>query len=180
MADRAMAQRAARNRGVWLRLLSSVLVLGFGSFQFGDRNNLNSMPFTEVASFASDLAKAQQLAKQGNVEILAGRQVRGEFVRLRGELTDGNCYFESHVHAYDHAFCGKLCVAAGSPLVFIADQGGQVYLVLTARNAVRIGDEVLDVIGVPGIMIRGKLVAANQLKAFALEALDKPQNRNRP
>jgi hypothetical protein len=173
-----MAQRVALNRNSAVALLSSVLALGLCSFQFGDRNNLNSMPFARVRPLVSDLAKAQQLAKQGNIELLAGKAVPGESVRLRGELSDANCYFASHTHAYDHAFCAKVCVTAGSPLVFISDQGGQVYFVLTAQNAVPIPNDVLDSIGVPGITAKGKMLASNDLRVFAVEALDKPSDVN--
>jgi hypothetical protein len=157
-------------------LIVLVAIVGLCSFQFGDRYNLNSMPFDQVRSFVSNLSKAQQLAKQGNIELLAGNAVVGESVRLRGELSDGNCYFANHTHAYDHAFCAKLCVAAGSPLIFISDQRGEVYFVLTSRNAERIPNEILDRIGVPGITAKGKVIAAGDTKTFALEALDNPSN----
>jgi hypothetical protein len=109
------------------------------------------------------------MAKQGNVELLAGETVPGRAVSLRGEVTDANCYLGSHTHAYDHAFCAKLCAAAGSPLLFVSDQGGQVYLVLTERNAVRLPDEVLDRIGVPGVVVKGKAFEAEGLRALAVE-----------
>jgi len=99
-----------------------MLILGLCAFQFGDRNGLNKMPYAEVQALVSDLAKAKTLAKQGNIDLLVGQVEPGETVRVRGEITDANCYLGSRVHAYDHAFCAKLCAAAGSPLVFIADQ----------------------------------------------------------
>jgi len=71
--------------------------------------------------------------------------------------------------AYDHAFCTKLCAAAGSPLLFISDRGGQVYLVLTERNGVRLPEEVLDRIGVPGVVVKGKAFEADGLRALAVE-----------
>lgn len=167
-----MAPRVRLDRNVAVALFGSMTVLGLCSFQFGDRNNLNSMPFARVRPLVSDLARAQALAKQGNIDLLAGNAVPGESVSLRGELNDANCYLASHKHAYDHAFCAKLCVAAGSPLVFISDQGGQTYFVLTASNAVPIPGEVLDSIGVPGITIRGRIVTAEAVKAVAIESLD--------
>lgn len=102
-----------------IALLSAIAALELCAFQFGDRNGLNSMPFAQVQPMVSDLARAQRLAKQGNIELDTGRPVRGEPVTLRGELADANCYLGNHTHGYDHAFCSKLCVAAGSPLVFV-------------------------------------------------------------
>jgi len=100
-------------------LLSSLAVLGLCAFQFGDRNGLNNLPFSQVQALVSDFPHAKRMAQQGNIEFLAGQTVPGKTVRLRGELTDANCYLGNHNHAYDHAFCAKFCVAAGSPLVFI-------------------------------------------------------------
>ena len=97
--------------------------------------------------------------------------MRGEEVLVRGELTDANCYLGSHTHAYDHAFCAKLCVAAGAPLVFVPDQGHQIYVVMNERNGIRIPENVLNEIGVPGIVIKGKLLEVDGLKALAIAGL---------
>ena len=95
----------------------------------------------------------------------------GNSVTLRGELTDANCYLGSHNHAYDHAFCAKLCAAAGSPLLFVPDQGSQAYLVLTPRNAVPLPANLLDQIGVPGILVKGKAIDADGVHALTVESL---------
>ena len=152
-------------------LFGVVFVLGLCAFQFGDRNELNKMPYAKVKPLVSDLAKARALAKQGNIDLLVGQVEPGDTVRVRGEITDANCYLGSHVHAYDHAFCAKLCAAAGSPLVFIADQDGKVYLALSAKNGVRLPENVLDRIGVPGIVVEGKLLEASGTHALAIQAL---------
>jgi hypothetical protein len=154
-----------------LTLLSGIAALGLCAFQFGDRNDLNKMPFTEVQPLVLDLAKARRLAKQGNIDLLAGQAEPGETVRLRGELADANCYLGTHTHAYDHAFCAKLCAAAGAPLLFLPDQGGHVYLVLSERNGIRLPAAVLDRIGVPGIVVNGKVFDADGLRALAVEGL---------
>jgi hypothetical protein len=132
---------------------------------------LNGLPFAQVQPMVSDLAKAKRLAQQGNIELLAGQTVPGNDVRLRGEITDANCYLGSHTHAYDHAFCAKLCAAAGSPLLFVPDQGSQVYVVITSQNAVPLSASVLDQIGVPGIVVKGKVSNAEGLHTFAVESL---------
>jgi hypothetical protein len=141
------------------------------TFQFGDRNGLNGLPFAKVQPLVSDLAKAQTLAQQGNIELLAGQSVPGNSVTVRGELTDANCYLGSHSHAYDHAFCAKLCAAAGSPLLFVPDQGNQTYVVLTPRNAVPLPASLLDQIGVPGIVIKGKTLDGDRVHALTVESL---------
>ena len=129
------------------------------------------MPFTEVQPLVSDLAKARRLAKRGNIDLLAGQAEPGDTVRLRGEITDANCYLGNHMHAYDHAFCAKLCAAAGSPLVFISDHGGEIYLVLSEKNGIGLPGNVLDRLGVPGIVVKGKVLDADGMRALAVEGL---------
>jgi hypothetical protein len=152
-------------------LLGGIAALGFCAFQFGDRVELNKMPFTDVQSLVFDLANARRLAKQGNIDLFAGQAEPGETVSLRGEVTDANCYLGNHTHAYDHAFCAKLCAAAGGPLVFIPDQGEEIYLVLNERNGIHLPESVLDRIGVPGIVVRGKVLKAGGMRALAVEGL---------
>ena len=164
-------QASRRGKQALIAVLGSLAVLCLCSFQFGDRYGMNSMPFAQVQTFVSDLARAQQMARQGNIELDAGLAVQGKVVHLRGELTDANCYLGLHAHAYDHAFCAKLCVAAGSPLLFIADQGGQVYIVLTAQNGIKLPEQVLDQMGVPGILLSGKILEADGFHAFAVQAV---------
>lgn len=127
------------------------------------------MPYAQVKPFVSDLAKAQKMASEGNIELLAGQSPQGKPVTLRGEITDANCFLATHTHAYDHAFCAKLCVAAGSALLFVPDQGDQLYVVLTGRNGIPIPDSVLDQIGVPGIVFKGRLLDRSGLPAFVLD-----------
>jgi hypothetical protein len=118
-----------------------------------------------------DPARARRMAKQGNIDLLVGQTVPGKAVSLRGEIADANCYLGSHTHAYDHAFCAKLCAAAGGALVFIPDQGEEIYLVLSQRNGIRLPENVLDRIGVPGIVIKGKVLTADGMQALAVEGL---------
>ena len=154
-----------------IKLVSAIATLGLCSFQFGGRNGLNNMPFGQVQPLVSDLAKARKLAKQGNIDLLAGETVPGKAVNLRGEITDANCYLGSHSHGYDHAFCAKMCAAAGSPLVFASDQGGEIYLVLSERNGIRLPENVLDRIGVPGTVVKGRVLDAGGVRALAVEGL---------
>jgi hypothetical protein len=167
----ATIRRDHRSRKSLAALLSGIAAVGLCAFQFGDRNDLNKMPFSEVRPLAFDLAKARRLAKQGNIDLQVGETEPGESVRLRGEVTDANCYLGSHIHAYDHAFCAKLCAAAGGPLVFVPDQGGQVYLVLSQQNAKPLPEDVLDRIGVPGIVVKARMFEANGIHALAVEGL---------
>jgi hypothetical protein len=165
------SRRARFNSGAVLALMLPVAALGLCAFQFGDNRGLNSMPFAQVQPLVLDPGKAQKLAKEGNLELLSGQTLRGEEVLVRGELTDANCYLGSHTHAYDHAFCAKLCVAGGAPLVFVPDQGHQIYVVMNERNGIRIPESVLNEIGVPGIVIKGKLLEVDGLKALAIAGL---------
>jgi hypothetical protein len=172
----APARKALRDRK-WLLAPAGLLAaislsaFPFRAFQFGDRNGLNGLPFAKVQPLVSDLAKAQTLAQQGNIDLLAGQSLPGNSVTLRGELADANCYLATHTHAYDHAFCAKLCVAAGSPLLFVPDQGSQAYVVLTPRNAIPLPANLLDQIGVPGILVKGKARDAEGLHALTIDSL---------
>ena len=165
------AHRAERTRSVLLALAGLLAASSLCAFQFGDRNGLNGLPFEQVQPMVSDLAEAQRLAQQGNIDLLAGKAVPGKAAKLRGELTDANCYLVSHTHAYDHAFCAKFCAAAGSPLVFVPDQGGQIYVALTPRNGIALAAGILDQIGVPGIVVSGKVLDADGMHALMVERL---------
>ena len=152
--------------------LGSIAVLALCAFQFGDRKELNKMPFSEVRPLVFDPARARTLAKQGNIDLLVGQRVPGKAVTLRGEITDANCYLGNHTHAYDHAFCAKLCAAADAALVFIPDQGQEIYLVLSEWNGIRLPENVLDRIGVPGIVVKGRALNAGGVRALAVEGLE--------
>ena len=164
-----ISQRARPTKIFLIALLAFLAILVLAAFQFGDNNGMNSMPYPQVRRLVSDLPKAAKMASDGNLELLAGRLVRGEPVTFRGELTDANCFLGTHTHAYDHAFCAKFCVAAGSPVLFISDQGGVAYVVLTVHNGVPLPENILNLIGVPGIAVKGRTLDANGIKTFAVE-----------
>jgi hypothetical protein len=151
--------------------LLALSALALCAFQFGDRYGLNGMPFAQVQALLSDPAKAQKMAKQGNVELLTGQTIPGQVVNVRGEVTDATCYLGASRHAYDHAFCAKMCASAGGPLVFVPDQGEQPYLILSDRNGIKLSDNVLDRIGVPGIVLKGKVFDADGVHALAVDGL---------
>ncbi|HUN61294.1 MAG TPA: hypothetical protein VMU53_04875 [Candidatus Sulfotelmatobacter sp.] len=163
-----MPQPVPPNRKSRIALLTLIAVLALCAFQYGDNLGLNGLPFAQVRPLVGDLSKAQRMAKQGNIDFFAGQAVAGKPLTLRGELTDANCFLTTQTHAYDHAFCAKLCAAAGSPLVFIPDQGGPPYLVLTPRKGVPVPEKLLDQIGVPGIVVQGKVLESGGIKALAI------------
>ena len=168
-----MGPRAHPIKNSVAALLGCFATLALCAMQFGDRSGLNNMSFAQVHALVSDLGKAQMLAKQGNIEFLGGQVVPGQEVRLRGEFTDSNCYLGYRTHAYDHAFCAKLCVAAGSSLVFVSDHQGKVYVVLTGKNGIRVPKDVLDQVGVPGVAVVGRLVEVDGVRALAVDSLDR-------
>jgi hypothetical protein len=152
--------------------MASLMVLGLWSMQYGDRNNLNDMPFAKVQAMTADEAKARAMAKQGNIDFFVGTPVQGKSVTLTGELTDANCYLSQDQHAYDHAFCAKYCMAAGSPPIFISDQGGKVYLVLPPTDGAPVSHDALDRIGIPGIVVKGRLLNSHGVDALAVESVE--------
>lgn len=164
-------QKAPTTKKLLIAAFCFLAVLLLAAFQFGDNIGLNNMPFVQVQRLVFDLPKAQKMAKAGNIELLAGRPVRGELATLHGELADANCFLGTHTHGYDHAFCAKFCAAAGSPLLFVSDQGGVVYVVLTPTNGVPLPEKALNLIGVPGILVTGKTFDANGVRALALESV---------
>src|SRR5271156_103247 len=83
--------RLIRKSAIAMLASMSLAVVGLCAFQFGDEHGLNNMPFAQVEPLASDLARAESMARQGNIQLLAGQAVPGRNVRLRGELTDANC-----------------------------------------------------------------------------------------
>ena len=56
-------------------------------------------------------------------------------------------------------------------MVFIPDQGGEIYLVLNERNGTGVPENVLERIGVPGIVLEGKVIEADRVRALAVEGL---------
>src|ERR1700692_2126841 len=67
---RTMLRTAHRGRRPVITCLGSIAALALCAFQFGDRKELNKMPFTEVQPLVSDAAKARRLAKHGNIDLL--------------------------------------------------------------------------------------------------------------
>jgi hypothetical protein len=168
--NKTMAPRAHPIRNSVAALLGCAATLALCAMQFGDRSGLNNMSFAQVQALVSDLGKAQRLTKQGNIEFLGGQVAPGRALRLRGEFTDANCYLGYRTHGYDHSFCAKLCVAAGSSLVFVSDQQAKVYVVLTGKNGIRLPQDALDQIGVPGVEVVGRLVESDGVQALAVDS----------
>src|SRR5215469_6108853 len=162
-----------RDKKLAMASIGMLSTLTLCAMQFGDRNGLNSMSYAQVRQLGSNLTRAQKLAKQGNIEFLGGRVLSGRSVILHGELTDANCFFGEHSHGYDHAFCAKFCVANGSALLFVSDQQSEVYLVLTATNGVQLHADVLNQIGVPGVVLKGKLIDNGDQHLLAVDELER-------
>ncbi|MCU1291670.1 MAG: hypothetical protein JWP08_520 [Bryobacterales bacterium] len=158
-----------KRRGVVM--LGCLFCFGLYAFQFGDRYDLNNMSYGKVKSLMLHPNTAQAMAMHGNVEFLAGEPVEGKYIDARGEITDANCYLARRIHSYDHAFCAKACAAAGAPVLFLSD-GGKVYVVLTARNAVPLPARILDKLGIPGVDVKGRVLHADGIDALVVEAIE--------
>jgi hypothetical protein len=60
---------------------------------------------------------------------------------------------------------------SSSPAAVPVSQDSQVYVVLTSQNGVRLPDNALDHVGVPGIVVKGRVIEADGLRALAVEKL---------
>jgi hypothetical protein len=58
-------------------------------------------------------------------------------------------------------------------LVFVSDQQGKVYVVLTGKNGMRFPKDVLDQVGVPGVAVVGRLVDVDGVRALVVDSLDR-------
>jgi hypothetical protein len=137
----------------------------------GQMMDMNNLPYDSVKAMLSDPARAPQamaMAKNAGVVLMAGMPVHGTAVTMKGELTGANCYLSGGLHGHSHAMCAKACVAAGSPVIFIGDNG-TVYTVLTAKNGVPLPNGTLDFLGRPGVTVKGSLVTTHGVKSLALE-----------
>jgi hypothetical protein len=57
--------------------------------------------------------------------------------------------------------------------VFVSDQRAKAYVVLTGKNGIRLPENVLDRIGVPGVLVTGRLVEGEGVKALAVDSLER-------
>lgn len=157
-------------RPLVIATLPSLFCLGLCAFQFGDRYDMNNMPYEKVKSLMSHPKTVQAMGIRGNIDFFALQTVQGNDIEVRGELTDANCYLGKRIHSYDHAFCAKACVAAGAPILFLSD-GGKVYVVLTTRNAVPLPPPILDKLGIPGVDVKGRVVRTEGIDGLVIEAI---------
>jgi hypothetical protein len=137
------------------------------------KEDMLNMPYAKVKATLSNpatRAKALEMAKKNGVMLMGGIPVEGQSVTLKGELTDANCYLSKGEHGHEHALCAKACVNAGSPVVFLA-QDGSVYMVLTPKDGRPLPGNALDELGQPGVTVQGKLVKAHGVQALAIEAV---------
>jgi hypothetical protein len=93
----------------------------------------------------------------------------GWAVSLRGKVTDANCYLGSHAQALRSCFLRQAARYCRQLFGFCFRPGGQVYIVVSERSAVRLPEVVLDRIGVPGVVVNGKAFEADGLRALAVE-----------
>ena len=135
--------------------------------------DMNNLPYDSVRAMLSDpgrRAQAMDMAKAHHVVLMAGHPVEGRSVTLKGELTGANCYLSGGMRGHDHAMCAKACVSAGSPVVFIAEDG-TVYGVLTGVNGMPLPKDVYDDLGRPGVTVHGKAVKSHGLNVIAIETV---------
>jgi hypothetical protein len=156
-----------------LLLASGLCLAASGLWAQGKMMDMNDLPYDSVKAMLSDPARASmamEMAKKAGVLVMVGIPVQGKDVTLKGELTGANCYLSAGLRGHNHAMCAKACVAAGSPVVFIADDG-TVYAVLTAKDGMPLPPGALDQLGRPGVTVGGSVVTAHGVKALALASV---------
>jgi hypothetical protein len=81
--------------------------------QCGHRFTLNKMPLAQVRALVSRSRKRAEAGEASEYGVACGQVAPGQAVLLQGEFADANCYLVYRTLPCDHAFCAKLCVAAG-------------------------------------------------------------------
>ncbi len=141
--------------------------------QMMGKMDMNDTPYDSVRAMLADPARraqAMEMAKMNHVVLMAGQPVPGKAVTLKGELTGGNCYLSGGLRGHTHAMCAKACVGAGSPVVFIAENG-TVYAVLTGVDGMPLPKEVYDDLGRASVTVKGKTLKSHGLNMIALESV---------
>jgi hypothetical protein len=168
-------------------LSASVVVVGIGvlsardapkntarpDFSHMSKEQILDMPYAQVKAALSNPDERVDLleaVKKDNIILMGGQAVEGKELTMKGELTGANCYLSRGIHGHEHALCAKACVLAGSPVIFLADDG-KVYTVLTPEDGRPLPEKALDELGQPGISVHGKLVEAHGQAALALESV---------
>jgi hypothetical protein len=141
-------------------LSAAVLVVGIGvlsardapkdgprpDFSHMSKEQILDMPYAQVKAALSNPHEKTDLleaVKENNIILMGGQQVDGKEITMKGELTGANCYLSRGIHGHEHALCAKACVLAGSPVIFLADDG-KVYTVLTPEDGRRLPEKALD------------------------------------
>lgn len=60
-----------------------------------------------------------KMAKKNHVLLMAGMPVEGKSVTWKGELTGAICYLSVGLHGHNHVLCSKVCVVAGTSILFL-------------------------------------------------------------
>ncbi len=152
-------------------LLAAILVWGQGNT--GKSTNMNNLPFAKVSSMLStpaQAAKTEKMAKANGVTLMGGQPINGKAMTLTGELTGADCYLSQGLHEPSHAFCAKACVAHGSPIVFLANDG-TVYVVLTPKDGVHYPEALLDDLGKPGVTVTANELESRGIKAISVQSV---------
>jgi hypothetical protein len=89
-------------------------------------------------------------------------------VSLRGKLPTQLLPRRSHA-GLRSCFLRQAARCCRQPFGFCFRPGGQVYIVVSERSAVRLPEVVLDRIGVPGVVVKGKAFEAGGLRTLAVE-----------
>ena len=158
------------NRGL---LVAVALCLAPPALRAQMQMNMNDLPYDSVKAILNDPVRgpqAMEMAKKMGVVLMAGMPVEGKEVTLKGEITGANCFLSGGLRGHNHAMCAKACVAAGTPVLFLADNGA-IYTVLTGKNGVALPAGTLDLLGRAGITVKGSILTTHGVKSLALQSV---------
>jgi hypothetical protein len=135
--------------------------------------DMNDIPYAKVKTMLAtpaSRAETMKMVKKNHVMLMGGQPINGQSVTLKGELTDADCYLSSGMHGHEHAMCAKACVAHGSPIIFLAENGS-VYLVLTPKDGMPYPETLLNDLGRPGVTVVGNALDSYGIKAISIQSL---------
>jgi hypothetical protein len=138
------------------------------------KEQLLDMPYAKVKTMLSNPQSTARLLttlKKNGVVAMGGVPIKGREVTLKGELIGAECYLGHGMRGHEYAFCAKACVAEGSPVLFIADNG-TTYLALPPKAGTPLPEKAYNDLGKSGVTVKAAEVDSHGFKALAIQSVE--------